>query len=145
MPSTYLDTNVYPFGFMELDEDCSCILREAARGHGPAICQSDYLFEEVMHWLKRERDKNAAGRARAFMISFPHRTLIHHYEWGVIAERWKPFVSHDDDLPHVCSYLIGECEAFVTTNRRLTQSKLQGKVKFMTPKESVGLFLEKTQ
>jgi hypothetical protein len=44
-------------------------------------------------------------------------------------------VADKDDLPHVCSYVSGGAEYFVTTNRKLTQMKIRNMVNFISPKD----------
>jgi hypothetical protein len=46
-------------------------------------------------------------------------------------------VADIDDLPHICAYFEGECDYFVTANRRLTQMKIRESVNFKSPKEFV--------
>ena len=43
-----------------------------------------------------------------------------------------------DDIPHICSYFAGNCDFFVTTNRKLTQMKIKNHVNFLSPDEFVS-------
>ena len=50
-------------------------------------------------------------------------------------DKYSDLVDDKDDLPHICGYFAGECDFFITTNRRLTRMVIKGQVNFITPKE----------
>ena len=59
----------------------------------------------------------------------------------MLIDKYNPIVGDKDDLPHICSYITGNCDYFITVNRKLTQDKIKKKVNFMTPKR----FIEKLE
>jgi predicted nucleic acid-binding protein len=136
MLSIYLDSNVYITGLLYPETDSALILREVMKG-GITVVQSDYLINEVIHWFKQKALKDWAGKARLFMITIPDRELFHSSEWSIYMPKWKDFIEDEDDIPHICSYFAGNCDFFVTANRKLTQMKIKGYVNFKSPEEFV--------
>ena len=134
MLNVYLDTNVYIIGLLYPGTNSARILKEIIKGEFKVI-QSDYLYDEVLTWFKKHKGKNYAGRIRSYMLSIPIREFIPKLEWGLFVDKWRHKVSDIDDLPHVCSYLAGNCEYFVTTNRKLTQEDIKDVVNFKNPKK----------
>lgn len=138
MPNTYLDTNVYIIGLLQPNTNSAIILEHVKEG-GIKVIQSDYLFDEVLTWFKQHKGKNYVGSVRNYLLSIPIREFVHKLEWGLFVDKLKDKVSDIDDIPHICSYLAGNCEYFITTNRKLTQDAIKDFVNFKSPKE----FLEK--
>ena len=75
------------------------------------------------------------GKVREYLISIPRNEIIDKLQWSLLLTKYDPLVSDKDDLPHICSYFVGNCDWFVTTNRKLTQQKIEKKGKFYNPKE----------
>jgi predicted nucleic acid-binding protein len=141
MPNVYLDTNVYIFGLLNPNSNSAIILDET-KERDVVVVQSDYLFDEVIQWFRGHKGKEWAGKARTALITLPNTELIHHFEWSMFIHKCEERVDDEDDLPHICSYFAGNCEHFVTANRRLTQMKIKDEVKFFSPKQFVELVLE---
>lgn len=141
MPRTYLDSNVYIIGLLRPESDCAIILQDVVKGR-IVVVQSDYLMDEVLGWFKRKQGKDWAGKARLFMLSVPERELVHSSEWSLLMPKWKHLIDDKDDIPHICSYFAGDCEYFVTTNRKLTRMKIGAHVAFRTPEEFVKIILK---
>ena len=102
-----------------------------------AVVQSDCLFEEIGRLFKREFDKDVAGRQRYLMLSLPFSETVSKAEWELFVNSYRGYITDEDDLPHICAYFAGNCDYFVTTNRRLTKMKVKEKVNFMSPKKFV--------
>lgn len=138
MPRAYLDSNVYIIGLLRPETDSANILKEAVKGK-IVVVQSDYLIDEVQGWFKRRMGKDWAGKARLFMLSVPERKLIPCSEWSLLIPRWKALIDDKADIPHICSYFAGDCDSFVTTNRKLTKMRIGAHVPFRTPEEFARL------
>jgi len=136
MPRIYLDSNIYIFGLHNIGSDSETIIKECRKGT-MMIIQSDYLFAEVLNWHRRNFGKDWVGKASKLMAAFPQRELIHESEWLIQYPKWKDLVDDPDDIPHICSYFAGDCDCFVTTNRKLTRMKIGSHVAFQSPEEFV--------
>ena len=136
MPRIYLDSNIYIFGLHNLETDSATIIKEFRKGTMMVI-QSDYLFEEVLNWHRRNLGKDWVGKASMLMVAFPQRELIHRSEWIIQYPKWKDLVDDTDDIPHICSYFAGDCDCFVTTNQKLARMKIGSHVAFQSPEEFV--------
>jgi predicted nucleic acid-binding protein len=134
MLNIYLDTNVYIIGLLYPETNSARILKEITKG-GIKVIQSDYLYDEVLSWFKQRKGKKYVGSVRSYMVSIPIREFVPKHEWGLFTDKLKGEISDVDDLPHICSYFAGNCEYFVTTNRKLTQEDIKDVVNFKTPKE----------
>jgi hypothetical protein len=100
---------------------------------------SFHTFKEVTHNLKSRKSKDLASWMQIFIWSIQGLTVIQKKEIDQLNEKFIDLVDDKDDLPHICSYFAGNCDYFVTTNRRLTQMKIKSKVNFISPKK----FIEK--
>jgi putative PIN family toxin of toxin-antitoxin system len=138
MLNIYLDTNIYIHGLLDPDTNSALILKEIIE-NDIIVTQSDYLIDEILLWFRYRKGKKYVGKVRSYLLSIPRTEYINKYEWSLLVEKYHPIVDDKDDLPHICSYLTGSCDYFVTVNRKLTQEKIKEKVNFITPKE----FIEK--
>lgn len=141
MQNVYLDTNVYIFGLLNPHSNSAMILNEI-KERDFVVVQSDYLLDEVIQWFRSHKGREWAGKARTALITLPRTELIHHFEWSMFIHKCEEIVNDEDDLPHICSYLAGNCEHFVTANRRLTQMKIRSEVNFSSPKKFVENVLD---
>jgi hypothetical protein len=141
MSRIYLDTNIYITGFNKTDSECATILHEIPR-QDVVVVQSDHLMIEVLDWFRRNKGKDMAGRVRFYMVSLPKRELIHSSEWSLLLPTWDGFIDDKKDVPHICSYFVGECDYFVTTNRKLTRMKIHPYVSFQSPEECVKILIQ---
>jgi predicted nucleic acid-binding protein len=132
MLSIYLDTNIYIFGLLDGKSSSALLLREILE-RDIMIVQSDYLFDEVLHWFRERKGKDSVGLVRTYLLTIPNREFINKAEWSYFLDKVKDEVADKDDLPHICSYFAGSADYFVTANRRLTQMKIRDKVKFLSP------------
>ena len=124
MLKTYIDTNVYFLSQLDPDSSSRQVLDLAKEGRF-LVVQSDYLLDEAFQLFKQEFGKDVASKMRLLMISIPYTDIAVKHEWQIFIKRYKEMVSDIDDLPHICSYLVKDCDYFVTTNRRLTQMKIK--------------------
>ena len=136
MLNIYLDTNIYIHGLLNPDSNSALILKEII-DREIIVTQSDYLFEEILYWFRYRKGKNYVGKVREYLISVPRTEFINKFEWSLLVSKFNSIVDDKDDLPHICSYFIGNCDYFITINRKLTQQKIKEKVKFISPKKFV--------
>jgi hypothetical protein len=101
------------------------------------VTQSDYLYDEVLAWFKSHEGKDMSGKVQMYMLSIKNKEYVNKFEWSVLIPQYDALVKDKDDLPHICSYFINQCDRFVTTNRRLTQMRIKGKVDFKRPYDLV--------
>ncbi|KXA99107.1 hypothetical protein AKJ47_02820 [candidate division MSBL1 archaeon SCGC-AAA261G05] len=83
--------------------------------------------------------KNSASMAKEIILSVPGIKVVKYLDIKPLIDKYSPFVTDVDDVPHICAYFVSRAGFFVTNNRRLTQMKIKDKVKFLSPKE----FIEK--
>ena len=81
----------------------------------------------------------SASWMQIFIWSIKDLTVIQKKEIDQLSKKYVDLVDDKDDLPHICSYFAGNCEYFVTTNRRLAQMKIKNQVNFITPKKFVEI------
>ena len=79
------------------------------------------------------------GKVREYLISIHRNEIIDKLQWSLLINKYDFLVSDKDDLPHICSYFVGNCNWFVTTNRKLTQQEVKKMVNFITPKRIVEI------
>jgi predicted nucleic acid-binding protein len=134
----YIDTNIF---LIYLDEEVSNskIVISAAEDGLFIPVVSFHTFKEVTHNLKSRKSKDLASWMQIFIWSIHGLTVIQKKEIDKLLDKYISLVEDKDDLPHICGYIAGNCDLFVTTNRRLSQMKIRKQVNFITPKK----FLEK--
>lgn len=130
----YLDTNIYIVGLLYPNSPPSIILKKIS-DEGITVVQSDYLFDEVLNFFRRSRGKEVVGKVREFLLTVPNNEIVDKYTWSMYMDRYRDLVADMDDIPHICSYFAGECDHFVTLNRRLTRMKIEKIVSFCDPDE----------
>ena len=138
MLNIYLDTNIYIHGLLEPKSNSALILKEIIE-RDIIVAHSDYLIDEILFWFRNRKGKKYVGKVRSYLLSIPRTEFINKFEWSLQIDKYHSLVGDKDDLPHICSYIIGNCDYFITVNRKLTQDKIKEKVNFITPKK----FIEK--
>ena len=76
MQSTYLDTNIYIFGLLDGKSHSASILKEVRERDDILVVQSDYLFDEVLHWFREHKGKDSVGLVRTYLLTLPNREYI---------------------------------------------------------------------
>ena len=136
MIKAYLDTNIFLF-YLEKDiSNSKLVINLAVKGLFIPVV-SFHTFQEIGHNLKSRKSKDLASWMRIFIWSINGLTVIQKNEIDQIIEKFVELVDDKDDLPHICGYFVGNCDYFVTTNRRLTKQKIGKKVNFVSPKKFV--------
>ncbi|MFW9874165.1 MAG: PIN domain-containing protein [Candidatus Thorarchaeota archaeon] len=138
MIRAYLDTNIFLI-YLEEEISNSEIVINTAEDSLFLPVVSFHTFKEVTHNLKSRRSKDLASWMQIFIWSIQGLTVIQKKEIDQLIDKYIDLVDDKDDLPHICSYFAGNCDYFVTANRRLTQMKIKSKVNFVSPKK----FIEK--
>ena len=136
MLNIYLDTNIYIHGLLDPRSNSALILKEIIEAD-IIVTQSDYLIDEILLWFRNRKGKKYVGKVRSYLLSIPRIEFINKFEWSLQIDKYHSLVGDKDDLPHICSYIIGNCDYFITVNRKLTQDKIKEKVIFITPKKFV--------
>jgi predicted nucleic acid-binding protein len=134
----YLDTNIFLIYLEEKISNSKIVINIAEDGLFIPVV-SFHTFKEVTHNLKSRKSKDIASWMQIFIWSIQGLTVIQKKEIDQLSEKFIDLVDDKDDLPHISSYFAGNCDYFVTTNRRLTQMKIKSKVNFISPKK----FIEK--
>ena len=138
MIKAYLDTNIFLI-YLEKDFTNSKYLLNVT-GEGLFIpVVSFHTFKDVIHNLKSRKSKDLASWMQIFIWSIQGITIIQKKEIDKLIKQYEKLVDDKDDLPHICSYFAGNCNYFVTVNRKLTQEKIRECVNFISPKK----FIEK--
>jgi predicted nucleic acid-binding protein len=130
----YLDTNIFLF-YLEKDLNNSRLVINAAEDGVFAPVVSFHTFKEVTHNLKSRKSKDLASWMQIFIWSIKGLTVIQKKEIDKLIPKFEDLVDDKDDLPHICGYFAGNCDYFVTTNRRLTRMTIKDQVNFITPKQ----------
>jgi putative PIN family toxin of toxin-antitoxin system len=136
MLNIYLDTNIYIHGLLNPNTNSAVILKEIIDSD-IIVTQSDYLYDEILFWFRNRKGKKYVSKVREYLLSIPRTDFINKFEWSLLKNKLNSIVNDKDDLPHICSYLINNCDYFITVNRKLTQEKIKEKVNFITPKKFV--------
>jgi len=132
----YLDTNIFLI-YLEEDISNSKIVINIAEDGLFIPVVSFHTFKEVIHNLKSRKSKDLASWMQIFIWSIQGLTVIQKKEIDSLSKKFADLVDDKDDLPHICSYFAGNCDYFITTNRRLTQMKIKSQVNFISPKKFV--------
>ena len=139
MIRAYLDTNIF---LIYLEEDISnskLVINIAEEGLFIPVV-SFHTFKEVFHNLKSRKSKDLASWMQIFIWSIQGLTVIQKKDIDQLSGKFVDLVDDQDDLPHICSYFSGNCDYFVTTNRRLIQMKIKTFVNFISPKRFIEKF-----
>ena len=139
MIRAYLDTNIFLI-YLEEEISNSKIVINIAEDSLFIPVVSFQTFKEITHNIKSRRSKDLASWMQIFIWSIQDLTIIQKKEIDQVSDKFVDLVDDKDDLPHICSYFAGNCDYFVTTNRRLTQMKIKSQVNFITPKKFVEKF-----
>lgn len=138
MINVYLDTNVFIFAF-EKEKSNSKRILDLAILNAFTSTISYHSFDELKKFFSKKYSKNTANNIVHSIKKIPNLKIVEVDHIDEIKDKHTNLVSDIDDLPHICACVLGKCDFFVTTNRRLTQMKAKNKVKFLSPKQ----FLEK--
>lgn len=136
MIKAYLDTNIFLF-YLEKDISNSKLVINLAEEGLFIPVVSFHTFQEIGYNLKSRKSKDLASWMRIFIWSINGLTVIQKKEIDQHIKKFEKLVDDKDDLPHICGYFAGDCDYFITTNRRLTKQKIGEKVNFITPKKFV--------
>ena len=136
MIRAYLDTNIFLI-YLEEDISNSKIVINIVEDGLFIPVVSFHTFKEVTHNLKSRKSKDLASWMQIFIWSIQGLTVIQKKEINQLSEKFVDLVDDRDDLPHICGYFAGNCDHFVTTNRRLTKMKIKSQVNFISPKRFV--------
>ena len=139
MIRAYLDTNIFLIYLEEEISNSKIVINIAEDGLFIPVV-SFHTFKEITHNLKSRKSKDLASWMQIFIWSIQDLTIIQKKEIDQLGEKFVDLVDDKDDLPHIHSYFAGNCDYFVTTNRRLTQMKIKSQVNFITPKKFVEKF-----
>jgi len=132
----YLDTNIFLIYLEEEISNSKIVINIAEDGLFIPVV-SFHTFKEVTHNLKSRKSKDLASWMQIFIWSIQGLTVIQKKEIDQLREKYVDLVDDNDDVPHICSYFAGNCDYFVTANRRLTQMRIKNQVNFITPKKFV--------
>lgn len=136
MIRAYLDTNIFLIYLEEEISNSKIVINIAEDGLFIPVV-SFHTFKEVTHNLKSRKSKDLASWMQIFIWSIQGLTVIQKKEIDQLREKYVDLVDDNDDVPHICSYFAGNCDYFVTANRRLTQMRIKNQVNFITPKKFV--------
>ena len=135
----YLDTNIFLIYLEEEISNSKIVINLAEDGAFIPVV-SFHTFKEVFHNLRSRKSKDMASWMQIFIWSIRGLTVIQKKDIDGLSTKFVDLVDDKDDLPHICGYFPGNCDHFVTTNRRLTQMKISSKVNFISPKKFVEKF-----
>lgn len=138
MSKIFLDTNIFLFGYQSSSTNSFLIL-DKVDGEDIRPVISYRVLEEVQARSKKLFGKNISSLIRLNISTLPGLIIISKEEIEPLLTEWAKKVADKSDLPHVCAYFAGECDYFVTSNRRLTQQEIRKFVNFVSPKA----FIEK--
>ena len=99
------------------------------------IIQSDYLIDEVVQWFRRKKGRSNSSKVWHYLDTIPNPILISKYEWGAYVDSVREKVVDVDDIPHICAYILMDCDYFITENRRLTQMSVSDMVNFISAED----------
>ena len=134
--NVYLDTNTFLIFVEEDISNCKIILEAAENSlFTPVI--SFHTFDEISRNLKSRNQKDLVGFLLFYIWSLPDIIVVQREQFRKYEKQYSDLVTDIDDLPHIYAYFEGDCDYFVTTNRRLTQMKIRESVNFRSPKEFV--------
>ena len=141
MPKIFIDANIFLFGYRIIKSN-SFNLLENIDGEWIQPVVSKGIIEEVRIRAKKLEGKDKAGLIILNILTLPNIIVIQDHEIIPLLTEYDDLVSDKSDVPHICAYFLGNCEYFVTNNRKLTQQKIKDKVSFISPKEFVDNILK---
>ncbi|UCE74987.1 MAG: PIN domain-containing protein [Methanomassiliicoccales archaeon] len=134
LKKAYLDTNIFLI-FLEEEISNSELVIEAANEGLFIPVVSFHTFKEIMHNIKSRYSKDTASWMRTLIWTVQGLNIVSKEEINSIGDRYRELVDDEDDLPHINAYSALKCSYFVTTNRRLTQMKINRIVNFISPRD----------
>lgn len=141
MLKIFIDSNIFLFGY-RINESNSFILLENIDGELIQPVVSRGIIEEVRIRAKKLEGKDTASLIILNILTLPNISVVQDHEIIPLLHEYDDLVSDKSDLPHICAYFVGNCEYFVTNNRKLTQQRIKDKVSFINPKEFVDNILK---
>jgi predicted nucleic acid-binding protein len=141
MLKIFIDSNIFLFGY-RINESNSFILLENIDGELTQPVVSRGIIEEVRIRAKKLEGKDTASLIILNILTLPNISVVQDHEIIPLLHEYDDLVSDKSDLPHICAYFVGNCEYFVTNNRKLTQQRIKDKVSFINPKEFVDNILK---
>jgi len=141
MLKIFIDSNIFLFGY-RINESNSFILLENIDGKLIQPVVSRGIIEEVRIRAKKLEGKDTASLIIMNILTLPNISIVQDHEIMPLLHEYDDFVLDKSDLPHICAYFAGNCEYFVTNNRKLTQQRIKDKVSFINPKEFVDNILK---
>jgi len=141
MPKIFIDSNIFLFGY-RINESNSFIILENIDGELIQPVVSNSIIKEVRIRAKRLEGKDTASLIILNILTLPNIIVIQDHDIIPLLAEYDDLVFDKSDLPHICAYFAGDCEYFVTNNRKLTQQRIKEKVLFINPKEFVDNILK---
>ena len=120
MPKIFIDANIFLFGYRIIKSN-SFLLLENIDGEFIQPVVSNGIIEEVRIRAKKLVGKDAASLIIMNILTLPNITVILDHEIIPLLTEYDELVFDKSDLPHICAYFFGNCEYFLTNNRKLTQ------------------------
>ena len=90
-------------------------------------------IKEVQHRSRQLYGKDISGLVRLSIITLPNLKIVRNSSIRPLIQKYQPLVADVDDVPHICAYFAGNCDYFVTSDRRLAQMRIREMVRFQTP------------
>lgn len=141
MPKVFLDTNIFLFAYQSSLTN-SYIVLENIDGNNIKPVISYRVLEEVQFRSKKLFGKELSGLIRLNILTLPELIVIREPEIKMLIGKFESKVTDKSDLPHICAYIAGECDFFITNNRRLSVQEIKDDVNFISPKAFVEKVLE---
>jgi predicted nucleic acid-binding protein len=136
MPKVFLDTNIFLFAYQSSLTN-SYIVLENIDGNNVKPVISYRVLEEVQNRSKKLFGKEISGLIRLNILTLPELIVIQEQEIDILMSVYERKVTDKSDLPHICAYIAGECDFFITNNRRLSVQEIKDDVNFISPKAFV--------
>jgi len=136
MPKVFLDTNIFLFAYQSSLTN-SYIVLENIDGNNIKPVISYRVLGEVQFRSKKLFGKELSGLIRLNILTLPELIVIREQEIKMLIGKFERKVTDKSDLPHICAYIAGECDFFITNNRRLSMQEIKDDVNFISPKAFV--------
>ena len=140
MPKVFLDTNIFLFAYQSSLTN-SYIVLENIDGNNIKPVISYRVLEEVQNRSKKLFGKGMSGLIRLNILTLPELIVIREPEIKMLIGKFERKVTDKSDLPHICAYIAGECDFFITNNRRLSVQEIKDDVNFISLKAFVEIVL----
>lgn len=131
-----LDTNVLVAAARFRGSAPSRVVQGAADGMFEVII-TDLLLREVERAFRAQFGRALAKDGYRLLAQMPEKHVVWPFEWSHLEADVQTLVSDRGDVPHICAFMAGGGDLFVTLDTKLVRMPVRAHVRFAQPEEAL--------